>query len=273
MKTKLLYLVLCLLMAACGSDDDPTVAPEQPKPEATCYVQQAVTTIDGATTTERYSYDDALRLVKTEHFVGDELQKITEHLYDAKGRLQRENIVNANGELTRAVTYEFDARDQVIRYTTFEPWLQDKLIPKNTYTSKYDSVIFLQATTAWEFVDNRAVLEGKTTYRYSPDSTMLSASVTGKGGTVIENITFTYDKQKTPMYGLPHHAMSNYPAMGYPYLHNIQTCSVKDAAKADKPATSYSSAYTYNAKGYPVKADITYGDSKVKQVSYTYTCP
>lgn len=276
MKTKLLYpLIFLLLLCACGSDDDPTpsVEPEQPEPAAICYVQEAVTTADGLTTTEKYTYNEQRQLVKTEHFTGGQLQGITEHQYDGKGRLLRENILSAAGEVTGAVRYEVNTRNQIVKFTTYEAWLGGALIPKNMIDCLYDSTVVLRTVNVSRFANNKPVKQASTKYTYKGNSIMHTATVSGSDAKVSDKITMVFDNKHAPMFGVQQLMKTKYVTPGYPFAHNIQSYAVLDAENKEKPAASYTSAYSYNTQGYPEQVTVTYGDKKIKTIAYTYLCP
>lgn len=271
MRTTLLFPILCVLFlaAACSKEADNSPAP-LPVPQEGCFVQEEKTITAEDTVTIRYSYDERYRISGTAHFRNGAQEYAMVYTYDAKDRVAKEQLLTPAGEFTETTVFAYTTGDKMSKYTVYREFPEQLLVPVRALTCQYNKDNQLSATTEYNYRNNKATYVTSTKYTYS-NQVMARAEVLDKNRKVSETLTLSYDGLKTPLSAASAHQAKTV-TVGFPHAQNIDTCRVENSLGELVTGSSFTSAYTYSAAGYPTEVLTTYSDGKTKRTTYTYKC-
>lgn len=219
----------------------------------------------------KYSYDDLGRPVMAERYREGSLLSTSNYLYDARGRLEREELLTAGKNLKDYVVYTFNAKDQVVRYNQYTEWYDSSLLLAHTTTCAYDTSGQLITVTEYDIRSNKPAYASAITYTYQDTLSQITAEVYDQNKKKVKTMTLVYDEMKSPLAAVPAFR-ATVLTPGFPHEHNIKRCTVQDAGGNTIRSESFERALTYTAAKYVESSTTTYLEGGKTTASYTYQC-
>jgi hypothetical protein len=277
MKTRLLYLLACLVLVGCNANESDENKPEEPA-ESFCY-PLSYTEETRPVGREPYSlerefvYDGLKQLVGLKYYANNQVVLEDTYEYDQSGQLVRENWYSgSNRELTGYYEQEYNPAGQLLSFTyyNFDHSKQKGVLDRKSdfaYNAKGELLTLLH----YRPVDGVLLLNSYNEYT-SANGLITEIKSYDSDQQLTKEVRLTYDNKKTYLRGLPRYR-AQYISDGYPHEHNVMSKTVKTPGGDIIAAESYTRAATYNAQDY-IKTTVTsYGDGRVLERSYNYECP
>ncbi|GAB3813117.1 hypothetical protein GCM10028895_04820 [Pontibacter rugosus] len=256
-------------MGACSGDDAPTPI-QEPEPTSFCYLQEQVVTSDSLKTKVVYTYNDQNQVIETAHVENDKLVATRTYEYNSAGRLSRENYFGPDNEQISYTVYSYNPQGRLSRYVVWQQLALGVNHRLATFQAQYNINGSLQAATDFNYLDNQQKQTQKISFTY-PVNGPVSVAVSKQVSSQSYNATFTTDSLRAPLSSVPAFYIKR-PGIGYPGKNNLLSLTATNTAKEDVADVSYTTAYTYNDKGYPTRADMTYNNGKTVTYTYSYRC-
>lgn len=275
MRTRLLYLLTCLVLLSCNTDKS-----EENKPEETaelfCFPERIVEHTrsqngEPYTLEQRFVYDEQNQLAGIKYYASGSLVLEDTYEYDRNGLLVRENWFDNDGKLSGYYDQTYSSTGQLLSFTyyTFNYHEQKATLDRKsdfTYNAAGELIKLLH----YRPVDGSLEFHSSNEYTYT-NGLMTKVRNYDSAQRLIKEIELTYDDKKNYMRGLPSYRAQRI-GDGFPHEHSVMTKTVKDATGNLIAAESYTRGAEYNNSDYLVLQFTTYGDGRVQERHYIYNC-
>jgi len=261
---KLLALLMLLVLGACESTETTPIL------SSACILQEVTSQIKSpvGTIINKYNYNNVTgNPTRLERYKDGKVLTSVNNIYSAEGKLNLQEVYNANNTLTETYRYEYSANGLLSRMV-FSTLRDGQLI--ELYELFYEFV----SATQLKKVTHHVIPYDQTTYNTFEykDGLMQKVLYYNINGHLDATLELEYDDQKHFTY--QDKIIRNIGAgyIGFPFKHNITQFKALDSA-GNLTIQSYSAVYEYNEAGYPVKEVRDYFVERSKEIySYTYQC-
>ncbi|WP_018478792.1 hypothetical protein [Pontibacter roseus] len=226
---------------------DPVLSPDNPNKPQTI------------TTRLEYTEQQALATIFQTDYTGTYFDR-TDVKYNKKGQ-----VTEVVQQYNRYVN-EYNGQGKLAKQTRFNKRTGDyKEEELGYYTLTYDSQQDLAEALYVSMASGRPVPELMWRYTYIGGNPVTVEQLV-PGGESYYQVKLAYDDRNQPSTSLAH---TYFEPLRPPAAHNLVSYTVQD----DNPIfPSHTTAYTYNAQGFPITATTRFTDGRVEEVSYTYRC-
>jgi hypothetical protein len=261
-------LVLVLsVFAACKKDED--VKPAEVDTGCVGTKVKYGPTAGTAIVTEEYLYNASRHVTRINSFdkVTGDLIGYSSFTYNGAGKLFKQTMHSASGQLDFQATYEYNAAEHLNKQQDYDVDGSGTATASGFSTFEYNSSNQVSKINHFSSSNPGQISEYETLeYSAAGNVTAVNSYRTPPGGTapVLESITeYKYDNKKNPLYNI------GYPPVDGPYISKNNFTEVTVKNKNGVVEFSYALTHVYNEQGYP--SQVT-GLGESKSIFLEYQC-